>query len=96
VLFADEQKETIAECDNVVTPVKRSESAKQKEQTHRTSDGLDPISSFRDILKTLFTITRSRAKVKDHKKETSKPPRLPPPTSAKYSNCLEPREGCSQ
>jgi len=68
LLFADEQKETISERDNVVTPVKRSESAKQKDRTHRTSDGQYPISSFRDILKTLSTITRSRVKVKGHKK----------------------------
>jgi len=68
LLFADEQKETIAERDSVVTPVKRSESAREKDQTHRTSDGQYPVSSFRDIIKTLSAITRSRVKVKGHKK----------------------------
>jgi len=68
LLFADEQKETMAERDSVVTPVKRSDSAQKKDQTHRTSDGQYPISSFRDIIKTLSAITRSRVKVKGHKK----------------------------
>jgi transposase len=68
LLFADEQKETMAERDSVVTHVKRSDSAQKKDQTHRTSDGQYPISSFRDIIKTLSAITRSRVKVKGHKK----------------------------
>ena len=77
LLFADEQKENAAERASVVDPVKRSESAQKKDQTHRTADGEYPISSFRDILKTLSAITRSQVKVKDHKKgdfkATSKP-----------------------
>lgn len=68
LLFADEQKETAAERNSVVDSVKRSESARKKDQTHRTPDGQYPISSFRDILQTLSGITRSQVKVQGHKK----------------------------
>jgi transposase len=68
LLFADEQKETAAERNSVVDSVKRSESARKKDQTHRTSDGQYPISSFRDILQALSGITRSRVRVQGHKK----------------------------
>jgi len=77
LLFADEQKENAAERRSVVDPVKRSESAKKKDQTHRTADGEYPVSSFRDILKTLSAITRSRIKVKDHKKGDFKTTSIP-------------------
>lgn len=79
LLFADEQKETAAERDHVVDPVKRSGSAKKKDQTHRTPDGKYPISSFRDIIKTLSAITRSRVKVKGHKKGDFKTTSTPTP-----------------
>ena len=68
LLFADEQKEAMTERDSVVGSVKRSESARKKDQTRRTPDGQHPISSFRDIIKTLSAITRSRVKVEGHKK----------------------------
>ena len=77
LLFADEQKETAAERDHVVDPVKRS--AKKKDQTHRTPDGKYPISSFRDIIKTLSAITRSRVEVKGHKKGDFKTTSTPTP-----------------
>ena len=89
LLFTDEQKETPAERDNVVTPVKRSESAKQKDRTHRTSDGQYPISSFRDILKTLSAITRSRIKVKGHKKGDFKTTSTPTPYQRKILELLK-------
>ncbi len=79
LLFADEQKETAAERDSVVDPVKRSDSAKKKDQTRRTPDGQHPISSFRDILKTLSAITRSRVKVEGHKKGDFKTTSTPTP-----------------
>jgi len=68
LLFVDEQKETAAERDSVVESVRRSESAKEKDQIRRTTDRQYPISSFRDILKTLSAITRSGVQVKGHKK----------------------------
>ena len=88
LLFADEQKETAAERDSVVDPVKRSESAKKKDQTHRSLNGQHPISSFRDILKTLSAITRSRVKVKDHKKGDFKTTSTPTPYQQKILELL--------
>ncbi len=77
LLFAEEEKEPISERDSVVDPVKRSDSAREKDATRRTADDRFPISSFRDIIKTLSTITRSRVKVDGHKngnfKTVSKP-----------------------
>jgi transposase len=72
LLFADEEKESAEERDSVVDPVSRSESAKKKDQTRRTSDGRYPISSFRDIIKTLSAITRSKVEVKGHQKGSFK------------------------
>ena len=88
LLFADEQKENVAERDSVVAPVKRSESAKKKDQTHRTPDEQYPISSFRDIIKTLSTITRSRVKVKGHKKGDFKTTSTPTPYPRKILELL--------
>ncbi len=68
LLFADEEKETAAERASVVAPVKRSDSAKQKDDTKRTADRHYRISSFRDILQSLSSITRSRVEVDGHKK----------------------------
>ncbi len=67
-LFAEEEKESVSERDSVVDPVKRSDSAQEKEATRHTADDRFPISSFRDIIKTLSAITRSRLKVDGHKK----------------------------
>lgn len=88
LLFADEQKETAAERDSVVDSVKRSESAKKKDQTRRTPDGQFPISSFRDIIKTLSAITRSRVKVKGHKKGDFKTTSTPNPYQKKILELL--------
>ncbi|WP_222846146.1 IS1634 family transposase [Pontiella sulfatireligans] len=88
LLFADEQKETAAERDSVVDPVKRSDSAKKKDQTRRTPDGQHPISSFRDILNTLSAITRSRVKVEGHKKGDFKTTSTPTPYQQKILEWL--------
>ena len=88
LLFADEQKETAAERDSVVNPVKRSESAKKKDQTHRTPDEQYPISSFRDIIQALSAITRSRVKVKGHKKGDFKTTSTPSPYQQKILELL--------
>lgn len=83
LLFADEQKETVAERDSVVAPAKRSASAQEKDQTRRTPDGQYPISSFRDIIQTLSAITRSRVEVKGHKKGDFKTTSTPSPYQRK-------------
>jgi len=88
LIFMDEQKETVAERDNVIAPVKRSESAKKKDRIRRTPDGQYPISSFRDIIKTLSAITRSRVKVKDHKKGDFKTISTPTPYQRKILELL--------
>ena len=76
LLFADEEKETASQRANIVAPVNRSASARKKDRTRRTPDGY-AVSSFRDIIQTLSSITRSRVEVKGHKKgdfkTTSKP-----------------------
>ena len=76
LLFVDEEKESTTQRDNVVAPVNRSSSARKKDRTRRTKDGY-AVSSFRDIIQTLSSITRSRVEVKGHKKgdfkSTSKP-----------------------
>ena len=77
LLFVDEEKETFGERANIVAPVKRSEAAKKKDRKRRTQNNEYPISSFRDIIQTLSSITRSSLEVKGHKKgnfrTTSKP-----------------------
>jgi len=93
LLFVDEQKETAAERDSVVDPVKRSESAKKKDQTHSTPDGQYPISSFRDILQTLSAITRSRVNVTGHKKGDFKTTSTPTPYQRKILELLGAQRG---
>jgi len=88
LLFVDEQKETVVERDSVVTLVKRSVSARKKDQTHRTPDEQYPISSFPDILQTLSAITRSRVKVKGHKKGDFKTTSIPTPYQRKILELL--------
>ena len=88
LLFVDEHKETAAERESVVDPVTRSESAKKKDQTRRTPDGQHPISSFRDIIKTLATITLSRVKVAGHKKGDFKTISTPSPYQCKILQLL--------
>ena len=88
LLFVDEQKETAAERDSVVDPVKRSDSSKKKDHTHRTANGQSPISSFRDILPTLSAITRSRVNVEGHKKGAFKTTSKPTPYQKKILELL--------
>lgn len=77
LLFAEEEKKGADQRDSVVAEVSRSESAKKKDKSRRSTNGNYPISSFRDILRSLSTITRSRVEVKGHAKgnfkATSKP-----------------------
>lgn len=71
LLFVDEDKQTAAERDSVVGPVKRSASATKKDGSRKTKDGAFPIASFRDILKSLSAITRSTVSVKGHDSATN-------------------------
>ena len=88
LLFVDENKQTIHERKNIVAPVKRSASAKAKDQTHRTTDGSYCVSSFRDILRTLSSITRSRIHVEGHEKGDFKTTSRPTPYQRKILDRL--------
>ena len=68
IMFADEEKEKFSERESVVMPVRRSNSAKQKDLVKKSSDGEFSISSFRDIVKSLSAITSSKICVKGHAK----------------------------
>jgi transposase len=77
LLFIDEEKESVKTRESVVLPVRRSASAKRKDQSRKTKDGRFAIASFRDIIKSLSAITSSTIHIKGHKagsfKTTSKP-----------------------
>ncbi len=45
--------------DSPVAPAKRSESARKKDQTKKTSDGIHPVQSFRCLLENLASLTRA-------------------------------------
>lgn len=61
LLFRDE---TPPERIDVVGPPERSASARAKEGTHRTPDGL-PVQDFRSLLRELATLTRNRVVIGD-------------------------------
>lgn len=62
VLFHDEDRPTVS---NIVAPAQRSQMAKSKDAEHCNAEGW-PVSSFRDILKTLGSISRSKASFKGY------------------------------
>lgn len=72
VLFADDdQKSAAAARKSIVAPAQRSESAKRKDATRRTSDGF-PVQSFHDILQDLGTLCRNRVRIPEFDSEFDK------------------------
>ena len=72
VLFADDDQESAAAArESIVAPARRSESAKRKDATRRTSDG-HPVQSFHDILKDLGTLCRNRIRIPEFDSEFDK------------------------
>lgn len=69
VLFADEDQESAAAArESIVAPAQRSESAKSKDATRRTSDSF-PVQSFHDILQDLGTLCRNRLRIPEFDSE---------------------------
>lgn len=69
VLFADEDRESAAAArESIVAPAQRSESAKCKDATRRTSDSF-PVQSFHDILQDLGTLCRNRLRIPEFDSE---------------------------
>jgi transposase len=69
VLFADEDQESAAAArESIVAPAQRSESAKRKDATRRTSDSF-PVQSFHDILQDLGTLCRNRLRIPEFNSE---------------------------
>lgn len=72
VLFADDDQESAtAARKSIVAPAQRSESAKRKDATQRTSDGF-PVQSFNDILQDLGTLCRNRIRIPEFDSEFDK------------------------
>ena len=67
LMFVDEEKESAQTRKSIVSPARRSESAKRKDATRRNDAGFG-LSSFRDILQSLSAVTRSRVIIKGHPK----------------------------
>ena len=67
LMFVDEDKVSAESRDSIVSPARRSESAKRKDATRRNEAGV-PLSSFRDILASLSAITRSTVIIAGHPK----------------------------
>jgi len=64
LLFDDHEREQAEETrESIVTKAPRSEAAKQKEHTRRTSDGF-PVQSFQCLLKDLATLCKNRMRWK--------------------------------
>ena len=72
VLFADDDQESAAAArKSIVAPAQRSESAKRKDATRRTSDDF-PVQSFHDILQDLGTLCRNRIRIPEFDSEFDK------------------------
>ncbi|MEZ6121347.1 MAG: IS1634 family transposase [Pirellulaceae bacterium] len=72
VLFADDDQESAeAARKSIVAPAQRSESAKRKDATRRTSDDF-PVQSFHDILQDLGTLCRNRIRIPEFDSEFDK------------------------
>ncbi len=67
LMFVDEDKCSAESRDSIVSPAPRSESAKRKDATRRNEADV-PLSSFRDILESLSSITRSSVIIAGHPK----------------------------
>ena len=65
LMFTDEDKTPAESRDSIVSPAPRSESAKGKDANRRNAADV-PLASFRDILESLSTITRSAVIIADH------------------------------
>ena len=72
VLFADDDRQAAtAARKSIVAPAKRSESAKRKDATRRTSDNF-PVQSFQDVLQDLGTLCRNRIRIPEFDSEFDK------------------------
>ncbi|MFT7639749.1 MAG: transposase, partial [Pirellulaceae bacterium] len=72
LLFADDDQESAAAArKSIVAPAQRSESAKRKDATRRTSDDF-PVQSFHDILQDLGTLCRNRIRIPEFDSEFDK------------------------
>jgi hypothetical protein len=67
MMFTDEDKPTVETRDSIVSPARRSKSAKRKDATRRNAAGVG-LSSFRDLLENLSAITRSTVNIAGHSK----------------------------
>ena len=65
LMFVDEEKTPSEMRDSIVSPARRSESAKRKDATRRNESGFR-LSSFRDILESLSAVTRSTVNIHGH------------------------------
>ena len=72
VLFDDCDRESVdTSRTSPVAPAVRSESAKRKDATRRTSSGY-PVQSFQDLLRDMATLTRSRIQLSEYGAEYNK------------------------
>jgi transposase len=65
LLFVDEEKQPADQRDSVVSPAPRSASARRKDALRRNDHDFT-LSSFRDILRSLSSLTRSTVTIADH------------------------------
>ena len=65
LMFVDEEKTPSEMRASIVSPARRSESAKRKDATRRNDAGFR-LSSFRDILESLSAIIRSTVNIHGH------------------------------
>jgi transposase len=89
LLFADENKESVRERKSVVQPVQRSPEAKAKDSTKRTADDEYSITSFRDILNLLASITRSTVCIQGRDDEGFRSTSVPTKHQAEILRLLE-------
>jgi len=65
MMFVDEEKASVESRDSIVSPAPRSESAQRKDASRRNEAGFR-LSSFRDLLESLSSITRSSVIIAGH------------------------------
>ncbi len=65
LMFVDEEKTPSESRASIVSPARRSESAKRKDASRRNESGFR-LSSFRDILESLSAVTRSTVNIHGH------------------------------
>jgi transposase len=72
VLFAEEDRAAASAArKSIVAPAKRSQAAKHKDSSRRTSEG-HPVQSFHDILADLGTLCRNRIRIPEYDSEFDK------------------------